>query len=65
MEKETQEERGRLNNKKPNPECQQCAVQKNKKKQKKTKKKKKPYKIGENGNSNVPSLGFRAGSETA
>ena len=31
----------------------------------KKKKKKKPYKIGENGNSNVPSLGFRAGSETA
>ena len=64
MEKETQEERGRLKNKKPSPECQQCAVQKKKKKQKKTKKKK-PYKIGENGNSNVPSLGFRAGSETA
>ena len=75
MEKETQEERGRLNNKKPSPECQQCAVQKKKKtkkktkkkkkQKKKTKKKKKPYKIGENGNSNVPSLGFRAGSETA
>ena len=61
MEKEAQEERSQLKNKKPSPECQQCAVQKKKKK----KKKKKPYKIGENGNSNVPSLGFRAGSVTA
>ena len=58
MEKEAQEEKSRLKNKKPSPEYQQCAVQKKKKK-------KKPYKIGENGNSNVPSLGFRAGSETA
>ena len=39
MEKETQEERGRLKNKKPSPECQQCALQKNKKNKKKQKKK--------------------------
>ena len=61
MEKEAQEERSQLKSKKPSPEYQQCAVQKKKKQNKK----KKPYKIGENGNSNVPSLGFRAGSETA
>ena len=61
MEKEAQEERSQLKNKKPSPEYQQCAVQK----KKQTNKKKKPHKIGENGNSNVPSLGFRAGSETA
>ena len=59
MEKEAQEEKGRLKNKKPSPEYQQCAVQKKKKKKKKT------HKIGENGNSNVPSLGLRAGSGTA
>ena len=40
MEKETQEERGRLKNKKPSPECQQCAVQKKKKQKQKQKKKK-------------------------
>ena len=35
MEKEAQEERSQLKNKKPSPECQQCAVQKKKTKQKK------------------------------
>ena len=52
MEKEAQEEKSRLKNKKPSPEYKQCAVQKKKKPKKNLKK------IGENGNSNVPSLGF-------
>ena len=36
MEKEAQEERSQLKNKKPSPECQQCAVQKQNKTKKKT-----------------------------